>query len=117
MTLGDGSTFEAVPDRPFTHQDLIRHLWWLLDNRPQERERTKAILGEFVESEMEEDDAYHALQRVSEEVLELPWEDALERALFIQAITEGDLELLKDSDDDKPEDEEASAEPGGGDVG
>jgi hypothetical protein len=110
MTLGDGSTFEAVPDRPFTHQDLIRHLWWLLDNRPQERERIKEILGEFVESEMEEDDAYHALQRVSEEVLELPWEDALKRALFIQAITEGDLELLKDPDDE--EDEEASAEPG-----
>ncbi|HLM78276.1 MAG TPA: hypothetical protein VK361_07815 [Rubrobacteraceae bacterium] len=115
MTLGDGSTFEAVHDRPFTHQDLIRHLWWLLDNRPQERERIKEILGEFVESEMEEDDAYHALQRVSEEVLELPWEDALKRALFIQAITKGDLELLKDPDDE--EDEEASAEPGGGDVG
>jgi len=115
MTLGDGSTFEAVPDRPFTHQDLIRHLWWLLDNRPQERERIKEILGEFVESEMEEDDAYHALQRVSEEVLELPWEDALKRALFIQAITEGDLELLKDPDDE--EDEEESAEPGGGGVG
>ena len=106
--------FDPAPDRPVTPIDVIRFLREHHQSCPQHRELIEEISEEFMESEMSEAAAYRAGARLSEEVHGLPEEDLLNRASFLQAIAEGNLELLKEQDEDE---EDESAEPGGGDVG